>query len=187
MKKLAGLLAALLLLTGCGKTQAEPKEPALAFRQQLAKTGGCAFDVELTADYGEHMYVFSLSCDYDTGGDASFTVTAPEEIAGIAGTVTEQGSRLDFEDLALDFGQLANGHVVPLEVPWLLGQCWSGEYIQSVGRDGDHTVITYLRGYDDGEITVETWLDSRGIPVHCDISYDGRRCVTAELTGFQYH
>ena len=185
MKKCLILLLSLLLLCGCTAKKAEPKTPALEFRQKLAEAGGCAFTAELTADYGEQVYVFTLECAYQTGGDGQFTVTAPKELAGIAGTVSAQGSRVTFEDLQLDLGQLANGYVAPLETPWLLGACWSGGYIQSVGKDEDHTVITYLHGYNEGELVVETWLDSAGTPVHCDISYDGRRCLTAEIRQFQ--
>ena len=48
------------------------------------------------------------------------------------------------------------------------------------------TEITYLDGYDDDQLTVDTWLNSEEIPVYAEITYDGTRCLTLQLTDFQF-
>jgi len=186
LKKFCFVILCLLFLTACGKKQEDIRQPALNFRTTVMKHGGCIYEADITADFGDHAYVFTLACDYTPGQQANFTVLQPQSIAGIGGTVSALGDRIVFDGVDLDFGQLANGYVVPLEMPWLLGQCWTEEYIASVGKDGEYTLITYLHGYDDGEVTVETWLDKNGIPVQSDVTYDGRRCVTVCIRDFRY-
>ena len=45
--------------------------------------------------------------------------------------------------------------------------------------------MTYLRGYNDEELTVDTWFDQELIPVYAEISYDGVRCVQIQVRDFQ--
>ena len=73
----------------------------------------------------------------------------------------------------------------PVAAPWLLVQCWTGEYIAYAGSDGDMERITYLRGYNDEEVAVDTWLQN-GIPTYAEVSYGGVRCLTITISKFQY-
>ena len=182
-----GTLALLLaLLTGCAGTElAKPSQQALDLRTALMEAGGCRFTAEITADYGDRVYAFTLACGYTVDGEAALTVTEPETIAGITATVSADGATVEFDGAALDFGQMANGYVAPLAAPWILGNCWTSEYIQSAGADGDFQRVTYLQGYNEAELVLDTWLDSHNTPVYCEISWDGSRCLTVTLTDFR--
>lgn len=185
-KKLGTLALLLTILTGCAGTElAKPSQKALDFRTALMDAGGCRFTADVTADYGARVYAFTLDCDYIVDGEAHLTVTAPENIAGITATVSSDGAAVEFDGAALDFGQMANGYVAPLAAPWLLGNCWTAEYISSAGPDGDLERVTYLQGYNEEELTLDTWLDQTGTPVRCEISWNGSRCLTVDLTNFQ--
>ena len=107
MKKVLPLLLAVVLLTGCSRTPKEV-ERALALRTRLLQASTCAFDAEITADYGEILHVFRMNCTVDDQGGVSFRVTAPESIAGITGTLSKQGGELTFDDTALYFDLLAD-------------------------------------------------------------------------------
>lgn len=176
-----------MLLTGCAGTEtAKPSQKALDFRTALMEAGGCSFTAGVTADYGARVYTFTLDCAYTVGGGARLTVTAPETIAGIAAEVSADGAQLEFDGAVLDFGQMANGYVAPLAVPWLLGSCWSGAYISSAGSDGEWERVTCLQGYNEAELTLDTWLDSAGTPVRAEVAWDGTRCLTVTLSDFQF-
>lgn len=186
VQKLGWLALLLALLTGCAGTEtAQPSQKALNFRTALMDAGGCSFTAEVAADYGSRVYTFTLDCDYTVDGEAHLTVTSPETISGISATVSADGAQVEFDGASLDFGQMANGYVAPMAVPWLLGNCWLREYISNAGSDGELERITYLQGYNEAELTLDTWLDADGTPVRCEVSWDGTRCLTVTLSDFQ--
>ncbi len=183
-KKILCCVIMVLLLAGCGQSR-EPAQEALDLRTALLEAGGCTFLADIRADFGERVYEFSVSCDYTAGENAKIEVVQPEEIAGISATVSGDGAAVEFDGMALDFGTMAGGRVSAMEAAWLLCSCWHSAYISSAGKDGDLLRITYLDGYDDDELVVDTWLDSEGIPVHSEIVYDGVRCLTLDISQFQ--
>ena len=174
----------ILLLVGCGKND-EPAQGALDLRRDLTEAGGCLFLADIRADIGEKTYRFSVSCDYTTGKDARVEVLQPEEIAGIAAAVSGDGASVEFDGMALDFGRMANGQLSAMESLWLLPECWNRAYISCAGKDEELLRVTYLEGYGEEEIVVDTWLDGDGIPVHGEITYDGVRCLTLDISQFQ--
>lgn len=184
LKKIWILCCLVLCLTACGEKN-QPTQIALDFRTGLMEAGGCSFTAVVTADYGDKVYPFTLECSY-TGDSARLQVLEPESIAGIAATVSGDGAVLEFDGVELDFGKLANGFPSPVAIPWLLGQCWTGAYIAWAGSDGDLERITYLRGYNDQELAVDTWLDANRVPVYAEVAQDGVRCLTVEIKDFRF-
>ena len=174
-----------LLLTGCGASPKEQAQKALDFRTALMEAGGCGFTAQVTADYGDYVYQFTMDCEADRE-QTKLHVTAPEELAGIGLTVEENGKKIQFDDMELDFGELGHGLVPPVTAPWLLTQCWVGEYIAFTGADDDLSRVTYLRGYDDEELTVDTWFDSQNVPVYAEVALDDVRCLTIRMTDFHF-
>lgn len=182
LRKTVVSLSIFLLLTGCGG-KAAPDQEALRFRTELMEAGGCSFAADVTASYEDRVYAFSLNCRYEEG-KMTLEVTAPENIAGICAEVEENAAFLEFDGAQLDFGKLANGRVSPVAAPWLLAECWLGEYIAWAGADGGQQRVTYLRGYHDDELTVDTWF-SQGIPTYAEIACDGVRCLTIAIKEYQ--
>ena len=118
MKRILALLCLAVLLVGCGKSD-DSLNRAMALRTQiLQKTA--SFDAEITADYGDRLHTFAMTCQADTQGNLSFKVTQPQSISGITGTVSTDGGKLTFEDHALAFGLMADGLISPVSGPWVL-------------------------------------------------------------------
>jgi len=184
-KKLLCCVMMGIVLVGC-QSKASPTQSALDLRADLLKAGACRFRAVIGADYGDRAYSFTVSCAYDTNGTTRINVLQPEEISGISATVSDDGVYVEFEDLELDFGPMANGTVSPIKACAVLGRCWSTSYISCGGADGELERITYLDGYDEQELTVDTWLDSTGVPVYAEIAYDGTRCLTLQLNDFKF-
>lgn len=184
-KRLLPLLLA-VLLTGCAAKERTLSQKALDLRTGLMEAGGCTFTAAVTADLGGRVYPFTLDCAVDLQGETTLTVVEPEAIQGITASVSQDGATVEFDGAALDFGALAGGNLAPMTFPWHLGQCLQSGYISAAGQDGALEKVTYLVGYGEEAMTFEIWLDEGGLPVHCEVLYDGARCLTADITGFQW-
>ena len=84
MKKIAAAVVVLVFLTGCSGGSKEMQR-GLDLRSELLKASECRFSCEITADYSDKVYTFSMDCQCDSQGDLTFAVTAPETITGITG------------------------------------------------------------------------------------------------------
>ena len=115
-----GWLLLLLFFTGCtGKT--EEIERGMALRSRLLSAESCSFDAEVTADYGDKIYAFTLSCVGNAKGDLTFEVKQPESIAGITGKIDNQGGKLTFDDTVLHFELLTDDQISPISAPsWFI-------------------------------------------------------------------
>ena len=106
MKKIAAAVVVLVFLTGCSGGSKEMQR-GLDLRSELLKASECRFSCEITADYSDKVYTFSMDCQCDSQGDLTFAVTAPETITGITGKVSDAGGKLTFDDTALQFDLMA--------------------------------------------------------------------------------
>ena len=182
VKRLVCVFIIVTILSGCqGDVQIDK---ALSLRQNLLSGNGCRFVSEITADYGEVIYQFTMACQADKQGNLGFTVTEPESISGIAGTVTETGGHLTFDGTALAFATIADGQVTPVTAPWLFLKTLRSGYIVSCA-DGEET--TYLQiddSYADNALHLDIWLDQQGIPVRAEILWEGRRILSLVVRDF---
>ena len=121
MKKMLCLTALVLVLTGCSAGQVEMEE-ALAFRSGVLGAGSVSFDARITADYTDRVERFGLHCRADSAGAVTFTVTDPEAISGITGSVAGIQGTLTFDDTVLAFPLLAQEHLQELLLNKLLQQ-----------------------------------------------------------------
>ena len=180
-KVLALAILFVTLFSGC-RGEDSAMQTALDFRGSLLSAGGCRFTADVEADFGERIYDFTLECTYN-GTDGTLNVTAPKSIAGISATVSDGSSELEFDGVSLDFGPLANGFASPLSLPWLLGSAWTGDYIAWAGRDGDLAYVTWLKGYQEQELSINTWFQ-KNIPVRAEVLSEGRRVLTVTIEDF---
>lgn len=85
MKKcLVWLLAAALLLAGCGKKTASQAE---SLRQRYRDMQAAHMEAEITCHLETENRTFTVSCDWTPTG-AGTTVTAPEALAGLTASVS---------------------------------------------------------------------------------------------------
>ena len=181
--KIAVAVILLSLLVGC-KGEDRELDRAMALRAELL-AHGCSFDAEITADYGDKLYTFTLSCEGDALGNLGFTVKAPETIEGIAGTIAADGGKLKFEDTVLAFPLLADEQITPVSAPWLLLKTLQGGYLTSAGMDGEYLRLTVNDSYEEDALQLDIWLDSEDRPIRADILYDGRRILALSVLNFQ--
>lgn len=174
---IAILVLILLMFSSCTKEgQHSELQPAMDFRAGLLNSGGAQFTAEVTADYGEEVYTFTLDCKYVTDGTTEIDVAAPDTLCGIKAQIENDTGRLTFFDTELTFGTLADGTVTPLSAPAVLGRCWQSAYIASSGKEEKTLRVSYEDGFDADQLLVDTWFSQKGIPIYAEICYN-ESCV----------
>jgi len=183
MKRLLAVLMLVLFLTGC-KGTSDSMDQALILRKNILAGNGCSFHTVITADYDAVIYTFSVDCICDKDGELTFTVTEPESIAGITGTLSPEGGKLTFDDKALAFPVLANGELSPVSAPYVFVKALRGGYISGCGEEGGYTRVSVDDSYDENALQLELWLDGQ-LPIQAEIYWQGRRVLSLQITNFK--
>ena len=178
MKLIFAVLVFLPLLTGCKNSALDQ---AMELRSQLLKAGSCSFAAEVTADYGDKTYAFSMDCQSDDQGALRFTVVRPDSICGISGILRGTRGSLTFDDTALYFDLLADQQLSPVSAPWVLMKALRGGNITSAGVEKGSLRISVDDSYEENALNLEVWLDSEDIPQRADICYAGKRILSLNL------
>ena len=184
MKRIVAAVTALMLLAGCTGKRDE-LDRAMKLRATLLGCLGCSFDVVVTADYGDEVYEFAMTCQTGGRGDVDFTVTKPESIAGISGSISSGEGKLTFDDTALQFSLMADGQVTPVSGPWIFMKTLLGGYLTAANEEGERLHLTINDSYEENALQMEIWLNGENLPVCGEIYYEGRRIVTMNVENFQ--
>ncbi len=183
MKRALALVLLLLMLAGCS-TEPKEIERGMALRSKLLAAENCGFDVKITADYGDKLHSFSMVCQGDNQGNLTFTVTEPESIAGITGTISDEGGKLTFDDTALHFELLADDQVTPVSAPWILLKTLRSGYLTSACREDGLLRLTIDDSYEEDALHLDIWLNGENKPLRADILYKERRILSLDVTNF---
>ncbi len=179
------LLAAGALLSGCSREARSEVQEALDFRTALLAAERCAFSADVSADFGERVCDFTLSCAYEPEADrAELTVSAPESIAGISAAVEGAEAQVSFDEVSLELGTTAGGHLAPLRLPQLLGSAWAYGYVEAQAKEGDGWLVSYRLGSDEEALLCQTWFTAQMTPVAAEIYSEGLCVLRAELENF---
>ena len=184
MKRILCVLLTFVLLTGCSGENREMTR-CIALREQLL-VSGCSFVGDITADFGDKVYTFSLNCTADSQGALSFSFIFPEEIADIGGIIHAGKGKLEYQDTVLAFPLLAEGEVSPVSAPWLLINGLRSGYLASCGKNGNEILLTVHDNYEEDALLLEVWLSEDIIPLRTDILWKGRRVLSMVIKDFRF-
>lgn len=173
----------LLILTGCSGESGEMQR-GLALRSALLKASECRFSCDVTADYTDRTYTFSMDCRCDSQGNLTFAVISPETIAGITGSIGEDGGKLTFDDTALQFDLMADDRISPVGAPWVLMKTLRGGCITSAGADGGGLRLSIDDSYDDDALHLDIRLGEGDRPAAADILFEERRILSLSIKNF---
>lgn len=158
-------------------------QKALELRTQLLEQG-CSFTAEIAAHLSDGTAEFTVACSCAPDGSVCLSVTEPASIAGITATVDADGEHAQFEDVALDFGLLADGQVAPMVLPQLLYGCWTGGYIREAGQDREALSAVYLSGFGEKELAVEQFFTPDCVPTTADFWFGTKNIATVTIRDF---
>lgn len=181
MKRLIPLVLA-VMLCGCSGEDAAMNE-ALELRSRILGAQEVRFQAELTARYIDTVEEFTLECVTDPEGKVSFTVTQPEEIAGITGSVNETEGALTFDGTVLAFPLLADDRLSPVSGPWVVMKALRSGSIIAVAQEGELLHLTIDDSYADDALTVDVWARD-GAVTAAEISWQGKRVIAMEIEDF---
>lgn len=178
MKRWIWLWVCISLLTGCAKQNA--MEDALVLRSAIMGAKNCSFSMGITADYGDCVYEFAMDCVSDNQGNVNFTVTYPQSIAGITGTITADGGKLTFGDTALYIPMLTDDQITPVSAPWILMRTLLGGCITSCAEGR----ITIDDSYEADALKLDILLTDTLMPDTVDVYWKNRRILVLKITSF---
>lgn len=182
MKIVCCLLLVITALSGCSGENA-PLTDAMDFRERLLSSNGCRFSAEITADYGDSLTQFTMECEADAAGELEFEISQPETIAGIRGSISDQGGSIRFEDQSLYFPLLTDELLTPASAPWILLRTLRSGYITSACMEENLLHVTVNDDYEDDALMLDIWLEGE-CPVRADILHDGKRILSVQVENF---
>ena len=166
-KALSCVLMMTLLLSGCkaGSGEERPENLAARIRGEYLSLGGWTARLDITADYGERVYEFSVDASWEKDGPTVLTVTAPESVAGITARLEDGEGYLEYDGASLSTGPLTGDGLSPLEViPFVMKELTQGymaraHYVQV----GERQVL---------EVLCRNPEEAEGIGAECLLQFD---------------
>ncbi len=177
------IIIAFLLCIFCTACSKEDLSTAIDFRAGLVQKG-CHFEADIEADFGQTVQNFTLRCTARED-ELQFEVLAPKSLSGITASVTESGGKITYDGMAMDFGLLANGNVIPAAAPAIIFDCWKNAYISSVGQEDSLYTATYEKDHDEKKLVVQTWFE-KGLPICAEICYNQERVIKITIRDFSW-
>ena len=171
-----------ILLSGC-KREDVSLSKALELRENLISSQSCTFDTEVTCEYNDLVYQFQLSC-IAQNDILRFTVTSPESIAGIEGSISNSGAELEFNDTALAFPPMAEGRISPVSAPWLFYKTLTGGYLHGCGKTEDGILISIDDSYESQPLHLQIYTDSDYNPILAEIYWQQQKIITLRIQNF---
>ncbi len=172
----------LLFLTGCSGDK--EIDEGMKLRSRLLQAEKCSFSLCIDAESGEQLYAFSMDCIADSSGSISFTVTQPETIFGISGTLSSAGGAVTFNDTALDFQLHSEDQLSPVSAPWILMNTLRSGYIASACTEDGSVRLSVDDSFREDALRLDIWLDAAQLPEHADVLQNGRRVLSLDVSNF---
>ena len=183
MKRVLVLILLTAFMFGCSKKY-DQMGHALDLRSRLLNAEECSFDVEITADYGDKIHTFEMSCISNSSGDLTFRVTKPDSISGISGSITPDNGQLTFDNQILSFSTIAEGQITPVSAPWVFINTLKNGFIRACGEQEEGFWVQIDDSYRDDALALDIWINDKDQPIAADILWDGRRILSLRITNF---
>lgn len=178
-----------LLLTGCTGGGSSTKDKLEAAQSVYRTMSGCTAQAEITADYGQRVYGYTVDLTVK-GGSGVMTVKEPENLAGTVLTWSDGETKLAFDGAELDTGALSDSGLSPADaMPTILTACQGGEIVdccmeEQAGAQVLHGTLD-LDGDQGGQIQCWFQPDSYGL-LRAELSQDGVTVVTMQFSDFSF-
>ena len=171
-------MAALVLLCGCGRSAEKSAEDV---RAHFASLDSCTAHLKIISDLDESVLEFESDYVYNREDSDSFTLTAPESVAGIGGRISGEKNgafTLQYNDLQLD--DIAPRHTGLNDLRYAVPvQVWSER------TNGESLLVLRYENADDS-VEKQVWLRQSDLqPVYAELYADGARVLTIQVESCQ--
>ena len=176
------------MLSGCGGTAG-----AESVRAHFEALDAAEAQIELMSELGDSVLEYQMDYVYDREGNDQFTITAPESLAGIGGTIAGTDSAqftLQYDGLSLDDAMPQRTGLTPADSLFcLLNDLRTAQPVQiwSESASGtDFLVLRYEGEDEDGTVEKQVWLTEQDMqPAYAELYADGSRVLTIRVTAWQ--
>ena len=184
------MILLLALLCACGGGNAD-NELVLSLREDVQNMDAWSGEMELTADYGQRVYAYSVAFTGDREEGTTLTIMAPEEAAGITAVAKEGQTWLDYDGVRLETGPLDPQGLSPMDaLPALLTELETGT-VAEVGTETDGDLSLLRLTLRDPEVTPGTgretvfWFDkAQKTLLRAELRNDGATVVSCVFSSF---
>ena len=179
---------ALIVLSGCGAAADSEN-----VRSYFSEVAGFEAHVKILSNLEDSVLEYELDYVYNKEDSDSFTITAPESLAGIGGTIAGTGSgqfSLQFDGAQLDDAMPQRIGLTPADSLFCLlsdlrsdapAEQWTEE---AAGQT--LLVLRYESEDDRGKIAKQVWLTADGRQPVCAELYADSKCVlTIQVMSYQ--
>lgn len=178
-----------VLLCGCGGAQTDGE----AVRAHFDALPGFEAHLKILSDLGQSVLEYEMDYVYNKEDTDSFTITAPESLSGIGGTIAGTDSAsftLQYDGLSLDDAMPQRTGLTPADAMFcLLDDLRTGEPAQVWSESASGTelaVLKYEYDSEDGKIEKQVWLTRQGLqPVYAELYADGTRVLTIQVAEYR--
>ncbi len=186
------MISLLLLCLLCGCTGADSNNDlTLELRSDFLSREGCSGVMELTADYGQRVYAYTVEFDGTVKDGMTLVITAPEEVAGITANIREGQTYLEYDGVRLETGPVNEEGLSPLDaLPTFLTAMESG-YIAETGSEimGETEVLRICcrdPETDPGQgLETVLWFDkAQKTLLRGEVRSDGFTVIQCEFSAF---
>ena len=186
------MISLLLLCLLCGCTGADSNNDLnLELRSDFLSREGCSGVMELTADYGQRVYAYTVEFDGTVKDGMTLVITAPEEVAGITANIREGQTYLEYDGVRLETGPVNEEGLSPLDaLPTFLTAMESG-YIAETGSEmmGETEVLRICcrdPETDPGQgLETVLWFDkAQKTLLRGEVRSDGFTVIQCEFSAF---
>lgn len=161
MKKMVLILLIIGVLAGCSGKELEESQVGETYQERE----GFVAEATIVANLGDYAMTYTVEYKHQKNGEDTQTILKPEEIAGIAMTLTgeEEGLTVSYEDTVLETAMPDRKGLTPVDgIYYLISQLRAG-YPSAIGEEKfneqDVTHITYQEMAEDGELRYEVYLE----------------------------
>ena len=183
-------LLLLCLLRGCTGADSN-NDLTLELRSDFLSREGCSGVMELTADYGQRVYAYTVEFDGTVKDGMTLVITAPEEVAGITANIREGQTYLEYDGVRLETGPVNEEGLSPLDaLPTFLTAMESG-YIAETGSEmmGETEVLRICcrdPETDPGQgLETVLWFDkAQKTLLRGEVRSDGFTVIQCEFSAF---
>lgn len=186
------MISLLLLCLLCGCTGADSdNDLTLELRSDFLSREGCSGVMELTADYGQRVYAYTVEFDGTVKDGMTLAITEPEEVAGVSASIREGQTYLEYDGVRLETGPVNEEGLSPLDaLPTFLTAMESG-YIAETGseRMGETEVLRICcrdPETDPGQgLETVLWFDkAQKTLLRGEVRSDGFTVIQCEFSAF---
>ena len=181
-----------LLLCACGGENAE-NDLVLDLREDFRTMDTWAGQMDVTADYGQRVYEYTVSFAGSREEGTVLTILAPEEAAVITAEAKEGRTWLDYDGVRLETGPLDPAGLSPMDaLPALLEAMKTGAVTETgTENDGAREILLVTTGDPGlpagrGRETVFRFDKSRKALLEAEIRSDGAAVIRCVFSEFAY-